>query len=108
MKHHRSLLMALGLLASMTVCAQDATFHSFSYRGDDPRFDKAIASAALPEGTVRLKIVGHGQYYDFFYAVGVTPYQTLAVGVDAALLSTHDSGGFIGACIGLYATSNKS
>ncbi len=66
-----------------------------------------IASAPLTEGTVRLKIVGHGRYYDFFYAVGDAPYQTLAVGVDAALLSTHDSGGFIGACIGLYATSDK-
>ncbi len=67
-----------------------------------------IASAPLTEGTLRLKIAGNGQYYDFFYAVGDEPYQPLAVGVDAALLSTHDSGGFIGACIGLYATSGKS
>ncbi len=69
---------------------------------------EVIASAPLTEGTLKLKIVGHGQYYDFLYAVGNAPYQVLAQGVDAALLSTHDSGGFIGACIGLYATSNKS
>ena len=69
---------------------------------------EVIASAPLTEGTLKLKIVGHGQYYDFLYAVGNAPYQILAQGVDAALLSTHDSGGFIGACIGLYATSNKS
>ena len=68
---------------------------------------EVIASAAIDNGTVKLKIAGHGQYYDFFYTVGDKPYQRLAVGVDAALLSTHDSGGFIGTCIGLYATSDK-
>ncbi|MBS7283792.1 MAG: hypothetical protein KIG93_11245, partial [Prevotella sp.] len=34
-------------------------------------------------------------------------WQLLAKGVDASNLSTQKSGGFIGACIGLYASSNK-
>ncbi|MBR1687927.1 MAG: glycoside hydrolase family 43 protein [Prevotella sp.] len=62
------------------------------------------AEAAQP---VRLKISGHGRYYDFLYAVADGEWQVLARGVDAVNLSTHRSGGFIGACIGLYATTNN-
>ena len=66
----------------------------------------AIASVPLSAGTpVRLKIEGHGRYYDFLYAEVDGPWQVLARGVDAICLSTAASGGFIGACIGLYATS---
>lgn len=56
---------------------------------------------------LRLKVQGDGRYYDFLYAVGNEPWQTVARGVDAVNLSTHRSDGFIGACIGLYATSNN-
>lgn len=67
-----------------------------------------IASAYVPSGQpLRLKVEGHGRYYDFFYAVGQGEYQALARGVDASNLSTHKSGGFIGACIGLYATTKN-
>lgn len=60
------------------------------------------ADAAQPVG---LRIVGHGRYYDFYYRpASTTDWQLLARGVDAVNLSTHYSGGFIGACIGLYAT----
>ena len=52
---------------------------------------------------LRLKVVGNGRYYDFYYAEGNADYQLLAKGVDAVNLSTHQSGGFIGAVIGLYA-----
>ena len=54
---------------------------------------------------LRLKIAGDGRYYSFYYAVGNGSWQTLAAGVDAVNLSTSRSGGFIGACIGLYATA---
>lgn len=60
------------------------------------------SDAAQP---LRLKIEGHGRYYDFLYAEADGPWQMLARGVDAVNLSTHQSGGFIGACIGLYATT---
>lgn len=67
-----------------------------------------IASASVSNhGIVKLKIVGHDRYYDFLYAEGDGEWQVLAKGVDAANLSTNKSGGFIGACIGLYASSQK-
>ena len=76
------------------------------------RVNAIIASAFLDEADadkpLRLKIDGHGRYYDFYYAVADGPWQLLARGVDAVNLSTHRSGGFIGACIGLYATAKGS
>jgi xylan 1,4-beta-xylosidase len=57
---------------------------------------------------LRLKIEGNGRYYDFYYAISDGSWQPLARGVDAINLSTGRSGGFIGACIGLYATSNNA
>ncbi len=67
-----------------------------------------IASALLEDNgaTVKLKIEGNGRYYDFYYAEA-GEWQLLARGVDAVNLSTQKSGGFIGACIGLYATVNN-
>ena len=56
---------------------------------------------------LRLKICGDGGLYDFYYALPGGKWQVAARGVDATNLTTNKSGGFIGACIGLYATSNK-
>lgn len=67
-----------------------------------------IASTFVKPGQLKLKIEGHDRYYDFYYAEQVGNWQTLAKGVDASNLSTQKSGGFIGACIGLYASSNKN
>ena len=55
---------------------------------------------------VKLKICGKGRYYDFYYSTG-GDWTLMARGVDAINLSTNRSGGFIGACIGLYATSDN-
>lgn len=67
-----------------------------------------IASAPVAAGQpVRLKVEGKGRYYDFYYAVGDGEWQLMARGVDASNLSTHQSGGFIGNCIGLYATTKN-
>ena len=76
------------------------------------RTNITVASATLDnsesEQPLRLKIQGDGRYYNFYYATGDGAWKLLAQGVDAVNLSTHQSGGFIGACIGLYATlSNK-
>jgi alpha-N-arabinofuranosidase len=54
---------------------------------------------------VTLKVVGKGRYYDFFYRFDNEKWQTLAIDADATNLSTRHAGGFIGACIGVYATS---
>lgn len=67
-----------------------------------------IASAPVGVKPLRLKIEAHGRYYDFLYAEEGDEWQVLAKGVDASNLSTHKSGGFIGACIGLYASAMKN
>ena len=67
----------------------------------------AILDDADAQKPLRLKIHGDGRYYDFYYAVDGGAWQLLSRGVDAVNLSTHQSSGFIGACIGLYATSNE-
>jgi len=68
---------------------------------------RTIVGSAYIDGNapLRLKIEGKGRFYSFFYALGDGPWQTIAAGVDAINLSTARSGGFIGACIGLYATA---
>jgi len=66
-----------------------------------------VASAPVKEGPLKLKIAGNGRYYDFYYSDG-GDYKLLVQGVDAVILSTGKSDGFIGACIGLYATKNKN
>lgn len=66
-----------------------------------------IASAFIKPGTLRLKVEGHDRYYDFYYAEQGGDWQLLAKGVDASNLSTQKSGGFLGACIGLYSSANK-
>lgn len=66
----------------------------------------AFLSADEASQPLRLKVVGHGRYYDFLYAVGDSDWQMLVRGADAVNLSTNRSGGFIGVCIGLYATTN--
>ena len=66
-----------------------------------------IASAPIKGGKLKLKVEGHDRYYDFYYAEEGGNWQLLAKGVDASNLSTQKSGGFLGACIGLYASSNK-
>lgn len=67
----------------------------------------ATASLKSTDSTLKLKIVGKGRYYDFFYSEDGSTWQELAKGVDAINLSTSYSGGFIGACIGLYTTTNN-
>ena len=68
-----------------------------------------VASAFLTANApLRLLVEGHGRYYTFCYAQGdEDSWHTLAAGVDAVNLSTSRAGGFIGTCIGLYATAQE-
>ncbi len=67
---------------------------------------RTLCGSAFIDGSksVKLKIEGDGRYYSFYYSQG-GEWKTLAAGVDAVNLSTSRSGGFIGVCIGLYATA---
>ncbi len=63
----------------------------------------------LPQGEadspIVLKVIGRGRYYDFLYSFDGENWKTLYANADGANLSTMRAGGFVGACIGLYATS---
>lgn len=54
---------------------------------------------------VKLKVEGKGKYYDFLYSFDGKNWNMLVADADASNLSTQKSGGFVGTCIGLYATS---
>lgn len=75
--------------------------------GTNARIASVILSDQEQAKPIQLRISGKGRYYDFQYASGNGEWQTLAKGVDAVNLSTGRSSGFIGACIGLYATANN-
>lgn len=70
---------------------------------------ETLASVALSQqeaiAPIILKVIGKGRYYDFLYSPDGKLWKTLHANVDASNLSTRRSGGFVGACIGLYATS---
>ncbi len=53
-----------------------------------------------------LKIISYGRYYDFQYSSDGNNWITMAANADGVNLSTRKAGGFLGTCIGLYATSN--
>lgn len=57
-------------------------------------------------GQFFLKVVGHEQDYSFYAATEADKWQTIAKGVDGRILSTPVAGGFVGAYMGLYASSN--
>jgi xylan 1,4-beta-xylosidase len=75
--------------------------------GTNARIASVILSDQEQAKPIQLRISGKGRYYDFQYTSGNGEWQTLAKGVDAVNLSTGRSSGFIGACIGLYATANN-
>ena len=67
---------------------------------------KAAAKLSGKCGLRRLKIALLSSSTTVFLEP-LLKYFLLCRGVDAVNLSTHQSGGFIGACIGLYATNNN-
>lgn len=60
------------------------------------------------KGSLRLKIIGKGQYYDFYYSLDSNHWILFEADVDASILSTKIAGGFVGTYIGMYASSNHS
>ncbi len=60
-----------------------------------------IASAPIASGMVKLKVIGQGRWYSFYYQQQNQNWKILATGVDASCLSTTKAGGFIGTLIGL-------
>jgi alpha-N-arabinofuranosidase len=53
-----------------------------------------------------LKVEAYGQDYSFYYGEGSKEYKTFIENVDGRILSTDVAGGFVGAEMGLYASSS--
>jgi len=68
--------------------------------------DQTLAQQLLPAGRVYLKITASGQRYSFYVASEPEKWVPLAEHADGRILSTPVAGGFVGAFIGLYASSN--
>ncbi|MDL4840280.1 glycoside hydrolase family 43 protein [Aquibacillus rhizosphaerae] len=67
--------------------------------------DEKIAAEVIDKDRLYLKVEAYGQKYSFFYRTE-TDWKELALNVDGTILSTDIAGGFVGAYIGLYASSN--
>jgi alpha-N-arabinofuranosidase len=70
--------------------------------------EEVLAEQPIDAGrhAVRLKVEAHEQAYSFYFAVAPNEWRSLAADVDGRILSTPVAGGFVGACIALYASSN--
>ena len=76
------------------------------YRMENNKEVLASITLSKKDAPVMLKVEGKGRYYDFLYSYDGKSWSKLVADSDASNLSTERSGGFVGACIGLYATSN--
>ncbi|MEO3858838.1 glycoside hydrolase family 43 protein [Acrocarpospora sp. B8E8] len=68
--------------------------------------DTVVAATESHAGRTWLGVEAHGQDYRFRYAEAPGEWRDLGDPVDGRILSSTTSGGFIGAMIALYATSN--
>jgi alpha-N-arabinofuranosidase len=68
--------------------------------------EELLASQPVASERCILKVVAHEQSYNFYYSTEDGVWHALAENVDGRILSTPVAGGFVGAFIGLYASSN--
>lgn len=69
--------------------------------------EQVLKEVPIDASKLYLKVEAHGQDYSFYYSKTTTNYQTLIENVDGRILSTDVAGGFVGAVMGLYASSNS-
>jgi alpha-N-arabinofuranosidase len=68
--------------------------------------EATLAEQPIEPGRVYFKVEADGQDYSFYIATAPGAWQTVAQAVDGRILSTPVAGGFVGAYIGMYASSN--
>ena len=68
--------------------------------------EEILAEQPIAAGRCYLKVEAHEQAYHFYAAAEPDQWQPVAEGVDGRILSTPVAGGFVGAVIALYASSN--
>ena len=68
--------------------------------------ETVLAESAVSGKCIYLKVESYGQAYNFYVASEPEAWQPIAENVDGRILSTTVAGGFVGAYLGLYASSN--
>ena len=68
--------------------------------------DTILARQAIPAGRIYLKVSALGQAYSFYAASEPENWRPIAEDIDGRILSTPVAGGFVGAYMGMYASSN--
>jgi xylan 1,4-beta-xylosidase len=68
--------------------------------------ETVLVEESLAEERFYFKVTAQGQDYSFYVSTQPDSWQPLATNVDGRLLSTPVAGGFVGAYIGMYASSN--
>lgn len=68
--------------------------------------DELLAEQPLASGCCLLKVTARGQHYYFYFAERPDEWRLLAGPVDGRILSTPVAGGFVGAYIAMYASSD--
>nr|WP_276514241.1 hypothetical protein [Actinomadura citrea] len=74
--------------------------------GREQGAETVLAAGPAVPGPVRLAFEAHGRWYQAYYGSAPGEWAPLGPPVDGDLLSSQVAGGFTGAYIGLYATSN--
>jgi len=67
--------------------------------------EETLVEQPVVPGQCSIKVIARGQDYNFYFSNN-GQWQTLAENVDGRILSTPVAGGFVGAYIALYASSN--
>jgi alpha-N-arabinofuranosidase len=65
-----------------------------------------LAEQPVQAGKLYLKVEAYEQAYNFYFAEEPDKWHSLAEDVDGRILSTPVAGGFVGAFLGMYASSN--
>jgi alpha-N-arabinofuranosidase len=68
--------------------------------------DVMLAEIPIEGNRFYFKVEADGQAYSFYIATEPEAWRPVAEGVDGRILSTPCAGGFVGAYIGMYASSN--
>ena len=68
--------------------------------------EELLAEQTFNAGTVYLRVEAHEQAYHFSFAEEPGAWYLLAENVDGRILSTPVAGGFVGAYLAMYASSN--
>ena len=68
--------------------------------------DVILAEIPIEGNRFYFKVEADGQAYSFYIATEPEAWRPVAEGVDGRILSTPCAGGFVGAYIGMYASSN--